>query len=33
MDFSSMSANEKQILIFSFYRDAEFEALASFSIS
>ncbi|MGH7781547.1 MAG: ferritin-like domain-containing protein [Candidatus Binataceae bacterium] len=23
MDFSSMSANEKQILIFSFYRDAE----------
>ena len=23
MDFSRMSANEKQILIFSFYRDAE----------
>ena len=23
MDFSTMSANEKQVLIFSFYRDAE----------
>ncbi len=33
MDFTGMSAAEKQILVFSFYRDAELEAPAYCSIS